>query len=102
MLWTINLRPGQRFVDEEQGIPVGSMNGNIHTNEYNNSKAPEQSYQGKVKMLEIVQTRSIPEDEENETVILTHRDVEGDRNSDEVTCKTRWMWVDSGACRYVA
>ena len=102
MLWTINLRPGKKLADEEQGLPVGSINGNAHTKEYNNTKAPKKSHQGKVKILEIVQTRSIPEDEENDTVILTHRDMKADKKSDEVACETRWMWVDPSACWYIA
>lgn len=89
MLWTINLRPGQKLVDEEQGLPIGSINSHAHAEEYNKTKALKKAYD--VKIIEIVQTRSIPEDEENETVILTHRDLKGNEKSNEVACETRWM-----------
>lgn len=91
ILWTINLRPGQKMIDEEQGLPATAVNGKNHMDEHNKLKAPYEFIQRKVELLEIVQTRSIPEDEENETVILTDRDIKGDEKGNRVACETRWM-----------
>ncbi|KAL9111495.1 MAG: hypothetical protein Q9187_007916, partial [Circinaria calcarea] len=73
------------MIDEEQGLPAIETNGKNHMVEYNKLKAPKDFIQRNVELLEIVQTRSIPEDEEKETVILTERDIKGDEKDNIIT-----------------
>lgn len=87
----IPLWPNRKLVDEEQGHLTTSINANTHSNHPVRPKIHRKYSSAKPTTLEIVQTRSYPERDRQETVILTDQTLDDQGRDDDVPCEIRWM-----------
>lgn len=93
ILFRVPLRSNRKLVDEEQGLGTSSIKADTQSNKPTRPKYHRTYSKTKPKTLEIVQTRSYPERDRQETVILTDRKL-GDQGDDDVPCEIHWMLAD--------
>jgi hypothetical protein len=87
----VPLWSNRKLVDEEQGHHTPSINANNHSDKPARPKIDRRYSSAKPETLEIVQTRSYPERDQQETMILTDRKLGDQGGDDDCPCEIRWM-----------